>query len=104
MDNNSNPAILAADAGDEPAGRPIPVHPDALLYPAEAAFLLGLSVRTMETARLRGGGVPFVSLGRRAVRYRRCDIIEFIEARLRKSTSDPGPAAPAPALAGGQER
>ncbi len=88
---------VPADAGDEPAGRPIPEHFDALLYPAEAAYLLGLSVRTLEQARLKGGGVPFVSLSRRAVRYRRRDIIEFIEARLRKSTSDPGPAALAPA-------
>ena len=100
MTSQSTATALPSDAGDEPAGRPIPVHPDALLYPAEAAFLLGLSVRTLEAARLKGGGVLFVSLGRRAVRYRRRDIIEFIETRLRKSTSDPGWAAPAPAPAG----
>ncbi len=92
---------LLADADDEPGGRPLPKNPDALLFPVEAAFLLGLSVRTLEQARFKGGGVPFVSLGRRAVRYRRRDIVEFIEARLRKSTSDPGQDSEAPASPAG---
>lgn len=101
MTSQHTATALPPDAGDEPAGRPIPEHPDALLYPAEAAFLLGLSVRTLEQARLKGGGVPFVSLSRRAVRYRRRDIIEFIEARVRKSTSDPGQDSDAPASPAG---
>ena len=91
---------LPPDAGDEPAGRPIPEHPDALLNTAEVAFLRGQSIRTIEAERLKGGGCPFIRLGRKAVRYRLGDHREYIAARLRKSTSDPGPAAPAPAPAG----
>ena len=90
-------ALPAGELADEPAGRPIPEHPDALLYPAEAAFFLGLSVRTLEAARLKGGGVPYIALGRRAIRYRRRDLMDFVVARRRKSTSDPGTAAAAPA-------
>ncbi len=86
--------------GEEPAGRPIPEHPDALLVTSEAAFLLGLSHRTLEALRLRGGGPLFVKVTAKAVRYRRCDIDAFIEARRRASTSDPGPAANKPAAPG----
>jgi predicted DNA-binding transcriptional regulator AlpA len=86
-DNSRNPK---RDENEEPAGRPIPAHPDALLFPAEAAFLLGLSIRTLEAARLNGGGPSYIALGRRAVRYRRRDLEEWIERHRRKSTSDPG--------------
>ena len=75
---------------DQPAGRPIPEHPDAALYPAEVAFLTGKSLRTLEAERLRGGGIAFLKCGR-AVRYRRRDVTAWIAARLRRSTSDPGP-------------
>lgn len=78
---------------DEPAGRPVPSDPDALLHQAEAAYLTGLSGRTLETFRLRGGGPPFVALCRRAIRYRRRDLLAWIDARVQRSTSDPGPAA-----------
>jgi hypothetical protein len=82
-------SVPAAPA-DEPAGRPIPEHPDAALYPAEVAFLTGKSLRTLEAERLRGGGILFLKCGR-AVRYRRRDVTAWIAARLRRSTSDPGP-------------
>ena len=91
---------LALGLGEEPAGRPIPEHPDALLVTTEAAFLLGLSHRTLEALRLRGGGPPFVVVTPKAIRYRRCDIDAFIEARRRTSTSDPGPVADTPTALG----
>lgn len=75
--------------GDEPAGRPVPEHPDAALFPAEVAFLTGKSIRTLEAERLRGGGIAFLKAGR-AVRYRRRDVDAWIAANLRSSTSDPG--------------
>jgi predicted DNA-binding transcriptional regulator AlpA len=67
-------------------GRPLPTDPDALLFPAEAASLMALSARTLEGLRLRGGGPAFVRL-RRAVRYRRADIIDWIAKRRCLSTS-----------------
>jgi len=76
----------------EPAGRPIPRDPDVLLFGAEAAYLAGLSVRTFEALRLKGGGPPFVKLGR-AVRYRRSDVLAWTAGKVRRSTSDTGEAA-----------
>ncbi len=78
--------------GEQPAGRPIPEHPDALLHTAEAALLLGLSPRTLEAFRLRGGGPPYIAVTPKAVRYRRGDLEAWIAARRRVSTSDPGPS------------
>ena len=75
---------------EEPAGRPIPNHPDALLFTTEAAFLLGLSPRTLEALRLRGGGPIFIALTPKAVRYHREDLENWIAGRRRMSTSDPG--------------
>lgn len=89
---NENLGSEAARA-DAPAGRIIPLDPDALLFQSEAAYLTGTSGRTLEAWRLHGGGPPFIALGRRAVRYRRRDLLEWIEARRRRSTSDPGSAA-----------
>jgi hypothetical protein len=77
---------------DAPAGRIIPLDPDALLFQSEAAYLAAVSVRTLEAWRLHGGGPPFIAIGRRAVRYRRRDLLDWMEARRRRSTSDPGPA------------
>ena len=91
MPNDATQGALASPL-EEPNGRPIPVHPDALLHTTEAAFLLGLSPRTMEALRLRGGGPAYYSVGRRACRYRRRDLEIWLDVRRRKSTSDPGPS------------
>jgi hypothetical protein len=85
-------ALDAGIADPEPAGRPIPRDPDVLLLGPEAAYLAGLSVRTFESLRLRGGGPPFAKLGR-AVRYRRGDVLTWAAGKLRRSTSDTGEAA-----------
>ena len=77
------PSSNVAGSCEEPAGRPIPQNPDALLHTVEAAFLLGLSPRTLETLRLRGDGPAFIVVTKRAVRYRRQDLIEWIRARPR---------------------
>ena len=79
-------------AGPEPAGRPLPVDDDALLYEAEAAYLLGESVRTLQGHRISGDGPRFVKFGR-AVRYMRRELRHYAEERLRRSTSDRGQAA-----------
>ena len=78
---------------ERPSGRPIPTDHTALLTTAEAAYLLGLSVRTLETLRLRGGGPTFIALRTRAVRYQRDDLNAWIASRRRTSTSDTGSEA-----------
>ena len=83
-------AVMAATAA-------IPSHPYALLTEFQAAEVLNVSIRTLQAWRLRGGGLLFVRLSGRAVRYRNSDLAAFIEARTVASTSDPGTAAAAPA-------
>jgi hypothetical protein len=56
----------------------------------EYALLRRCSERTVERERATGTGCPYVKIGR-AVRYRRGDIIEFIERHVRGSTSEPTP-------------
>ena len=94
MSNTLLSSVSAIALNEEPAGRPIPQDPEAALYEAEASYLAGPSVRTLQALRLRGGGPVFFYAGsRRAVRVRRRDVLEWIEQRIRRSTSDPGPAA-----------
>lgn len=59
---------------------------DDLLTESEAAQLRRQSVRTLQAERVRGGGCPFVKLGR-SVRYRRRDVQMFIEGNIKASTS-----------------
>jgi DNA-binding transcriptional MerR regulator len=56
-----------------------PVDVDALLAEVYAAELLGLSSRTLQAWRTKGIGPAFVRAGR-AVRYRRRDLIAWMDA------------------------
>jgi excisionase family DNA binding protein len=61
--------------------------PDALMTQREAAALLRLSERTMERHRTAGTGPRYLALGR-AIRFRRRDVLDFIERNARQSTSE----------------
>jgi hypothetical protein len=78
-------------SADAPSGRIIPRDPDALLFSPETAYLAATSIRTLEAWRARGGGPPYVQIGR-SIRYRRGDVLEWLAERRRTSTSDPGSA------------
>jgi predicted DNA-binding transcriptional regulator AlpA len=67
--------------------------PDMLLNRVEAAAEFGLSKRFLEIAAWNGSGPPLIRIGRRAVRYRRGDIRDWIEQRR----IDPEAAAERPA-------
>lgn len=62
----------------------------ALIPESSAAEFLGLAVRTLQGLRYRGGGPQFVCLSARCVRYRRTDLRDWAEGKLRSSTSDRG--------------
>lgn len=47
----------------------------------------GKSVHTIRKDRLEGSGIPYVKFGRH-VRYRACDVAEFLEKNLRHSTCE----------------
>ncbi|MBT3509302.1 MAG: helix-turn-helix domain-containing protein [Nitrospina sp.] len=61
-----------------------------LLKEEDAAEFLGVSVRTLQGWRFKGGGPKFIKISHRAIRYRRKDLIEWIEGKVRTSTSDFG--------------
>ncbi len=65
----------------------------SLINEAEAARFLGFTVRCLQGWRYRGGGPRYIKINGRNVRYRRIDLREHAEARLRTSTSDTGPEA-----------
>jgi len=60
-----------------------------LLDETAVASLLSLSVRTLQSWRVSGGGPPFFKIGR-AVRYNINDIEDWVARRARASTSDDG--------------
>jgi hypothetical protein len=59
--------------------------PDGLLTEVGAADLLSLSVRTLQAWRARAFGPAFVRAGR-AVRYRRRDLLAWMDANTVAST------------------
>ena len=76
-------------------GAPDPPEADlaywnALIDEKAAGDFLGLTPRTMQAMRQRGGGCRYIAISARCIRYRRLDLRTWSEARLRTSTSDPG--------------
>ena len=57
------------------------------------AEFLNVTVRSLQKWRRTGDGPQYVRISANCIKYRRIDGREFSEARLRKSTSDPGTAA-----------
>ena len=66
------------------------IDPDFLLTQGEYAKIRRCSERTIERERAAGNGCKFIKIGR-AVRYRRRDILDFIERHARQSTSEKEP-------------
>lgn len=56
---------------------------DKLLTDAQVAEMIGVSVNTLSTWRCRNTyGLPFLKIGRR-VRYKRSDVLAWLETRTR---------------------
>jgi hypothetical protein len=60
---------------------------EALLPQRVYSEIRDCSERTIERERASGAGCPYIKIGR-SVRYRRRDIVEFLERHLRRSTSE----------------
>ena len=54
---------------------------DELLTPEEVAEYFGTSTRTLANDRYLGKGPRFIKLGK-LVRYRRSDVLDFIDANV----------------------
>jgi excisionase family DNA binding protein len=72
--------------------RPIIVDPEVLLDQRQVARLIRMTTKFMEARRVRGGGIPYVKVGR-LVRYRKADVDQWLKENRRTSTSDSGPTA-----------
>lgn len=65
------------------------LDPD-LLTNEEAAALIGIKPNTLEIWRVRGKGPKFIKLGeskQAPIRYRRSDVLAWLEAQTCRSTS-----------------
>ena len=63
---------------------------DPLIRQEEVAIVLGVTPRCLENWRHRGGGPSWIRISVRCVRYRRSDLIQFVEERVQTNTSDVG--------------
>ena len=68
-----------------------PTHnPDSLLTERQLAEELGYTPRALQQWRRAGTGPKFVRVSARSIRYRRRDVLEWLEEHTRTSTSDTG--------------
>jgi len=63
---------------------------DLLLTQREYASIRRCSERTIERERASGTGCRYIKIGR-GVRYKRADLLDFIERHARRSTSESEP-------------
>jgi excisionase family DNA binding protein len=54
----------------------------------EAAKYLNLSEATLERDRWRGGGIPYIKIGPRAIRYGLEQLDEYIDSNTVKNSSE----------------
>ncbi|HYD32280.1 MAG TPA: helix-turn-helix domain-containing protein [Azospirillaceae bacterium] len=85
--NALNDTAIPRSAGNETRlalshGGSEPPH----LNEQQLAARWGISVKKLQADRLKGGGIPFIRLGR-AVRYRYADVVAWEECHLHTSTT-----------------
>jgi predicted DNA-binding transcriptional regulator AlpA len=61
---------------------------DKLITEREAARFLGYTHRAMQNWRHRGGGPAFVKVSARSIRYRMRDLIDWIDSKTVRNTSE----------------
>jgi hypothetical protein len=84
----TSPAASAtAEGHDDPIIKGFPGNGVPRLNEKQLADRWGVSARTLQAARVKGSGVPFIRIGR-AVRYRLEDVLAYEQARLRTNTSE----------------
>ncbi len=89
----ANPATAHPSQSVRTGGLESGDDPEQLLRQEQAALMLEVTPRCLENWRHRGGGPKHVRISARCIRYRRRDLLEWVEARLRTSTSDRGAGA-----------
>lgn len=66
---------------------PTDLEPEYLTVQQAAAFV-SLSADYLNKLRSTGGGPVFVAIARRAIRYRRADLVAWMDSRRRAATFD----------------
>jgi hypothetical protein len=61
---------------------------DEVLSTAQVADWLGISPQWLEIGRGKNYGPGFVRVSARVIRYRRADVVKWLEARTHKSTAE----------------
>jgi predicted DNA-binding transcriptional regulator AlpA len=61
---------------------------DDVLSTAQVADWLGISTQFLEIGRCKDYGPKFIRIGARAIRYRRADVVKWLEARTHESTAE----------------
>ncbi|WP_416908041.1 MAG: helix-turn-helix transcriptional regulator [Polymorphobacter sp.] len=64
-----------------------PDHLDRLITERDAAGFLGYTMRALQNWRLRGGGPAFIKVSGRSVRYRRRDLIAWVDSKIARHTT-----------------
>lgn len=65
-----------------------PDYLDRLMNEHEAAEFLSYSVRALQNWRVRGGGPKYVKVSARSIRYRRRDLIAWVDARTFSNSTE----------------
>jgi len=97
---NTNPALntipedgVARIGDNQPAASSSDAdYWNSLIDERTAADFLGLCDRSLQNFRQRGDGPKYIRISSRCIRYRRTDLARFADERVRKNTSDLGPA------------
>jgi len=88
LHKNLSPRDLAPPPPSDARARMQSAMADYLLTEGQLAARWALaSAKKLQADRLKGGGCPFVKIGR-SVRYRLSDVLAYETANLRTSTSE----------------
>lgn len=63
-------------------------HPDDLLTSEEVAKWIGTSTQFVELGRMRDYGPRYIRLSARVIRYKRSDVLAWLEFRMHSQTSE----------------
>ncbi|MBI1328112.1 MAG: helix-turn-helix domain-containing protein [Alphaproteobacteria bacterium] len=63
------------------------IEPDRHIDEKRAAEYLGISYKTLQGYRVKGGGPEFVKIGKKTVRYKFSDLQKWTENKKKKNTS-----------------
>ncbi len=66
----------------------IPFDPEALMSEKKAAQFLSVSARFLQARRVRGDGPSFIRISARCVKYRKRDLIAWLDSMKVDSTSE----------------